>query len=204
MKTVFSFIKTTVYGGILFLIPLTIIIVVLDNIYKKIFKIVSPIAVAVGVEKLGGKIAVILIVVFLLILICFIAGLILKLGFGKKLHNKIEDIALKFIPGYEKLKSETIKKVDENITGKVKNVYDDWNAVIMKFNSEWKIVFIVEESEKGLVTVFEPGSPDFLKGSTKILSDSEIEIIPIDKEKAIRYLKKYGSGTSDFIAEKIN
>ena len=203
MKSLLDFTKTTIYGGVLFLIPLTIIIYIVKDIYNNIYKIVAPIAVSIGVETLLGKLAVIIAVVIIILIICFIAGLIIKFGFAKKFHDKLDNIAITFIPGYKQMKSETIKKVDKKLLDKTVNVYDDWQSVMMKINLEWKIVFIVDENEKGLLTVFEPGSPEFLKGGTKIISKTDITFFPIDKDKAISYLKKYGSGSTELLTGQV-
>ncbi|MCB0726998.1 MAG: hypothetical protein KDD00_06005, partial [Ignavibacteriae bacterium] len=132
--------------------------------------------------------------------ICFLMGLIVKFGFGKRLHDLLDKFALTFIPGYDKMKAEAIKKVDKNLLDKTVNVYDEWKSVIMKLNLEWKIVFIVEENGNGLITIFEPGSPEFLKGGTKIISKSDVIYFHIEKSKAITYLKKYGSGSAELLA----
>lgn len=199
MKSFLNFAKTTVYGGVLFLIPLTIIIYILKDIYTSIYKIVAPIAVSLGVERFFGKLAVIFAVIAVLLLICFIAGLIVRLGFAKRFHDRLDNIAVTFIPGYKQMKTDTIKQVDKKLLDKVVNVYDEWNTVMMKINLEWKIVFIIEENENGFITIFEPGSPDFLKGVTKIISKTDISMFPIDKNKAITYLKKYGTGSTELL-----
>ena len=85
---------------------------------------------------------------------------------------------------------------------KTVNVYDDWGSVMIKLNKEWKIVFIIEESANGLLIIFEPGAPDFLKGSTKIISESDISLFPIDKTKAISFLKKFGSGSAELLTRQ--
>lgn len=202
LKSIIPFLKTTIYGGVLFLVPITIIFYILNDFYKSLYKMVSPIVVSIGVEKIGGKIAVIFIVIFLLMLICFLAGLIVKLGVGKRMNEYIDGLALKFIPGYDKLKAETVKTVDKKVIGKVVNIYDDWQAVFMKYNIEWKIAFIIEESDEGLLTIFEPGSPEFLKGTTKLIAKEDLITIPIETEKAISYLKKYGSVVSELLRQR--
>lgn len=199
MKSFLNFVKTTIYGGILFVIPFTIIIYIFKDIYNNLYKIVAPIAISAGVESFFGKIAVIISVIIVLLLICFLMGLIVKFGFGKRLHDLLDKFALTFIPGYDKMKAEAIKKVDKNLLDKTVNVYDEWKSVIMKLNLEWKIVFIVEENENGLITIFEPGSPEFLKGGTKIISKSDVIFFHIEKSKAITYLKKYGSGSAELL-----
>ncbi|HMQ67756.1 MAG TPA: hypothetical protein PKA90_02430 [Ignavibacteria bacterium] len=202
MRSFLDYAKTTIYGGVLFLIPLTVIIYIVEDIYTSIYKIVAPVAVSVGVERLLGKLAVIIAVIFILLLICFLAGLIVKFGFAKKFHDKLDNIASTFIPGYKQMKTETIKQVDKKLLDKTVNIYDNWQTVMMKINLEWKIVFIVEENDNGFLTIFEPGAPDFLKGGTKIISKSDVSLIEIDKEKAISYLKKYGSGSTELLTGK--
>ena len=180
MRSFFNFAKTTVIGGIIFFIPFTIIVYAIKEINNTLYEIVSPLMISLGITSIGGKILVITSIIFLVLLICFIAGLIVKMRFAKKANSYLDSLALKYIPGYSKLRVDVLKKIDETQIKEEPAFYDRWQAVMIKHGAEWRISFIVEESKEGLLTVFEPASAEIQNGIIKIISKDETESLPIE------------------------
>ncbi len=195
MRSSWKFVRTTVIGGVIFLIPFPIMVYALKEIFGFLFEIVSPAMTALGIQSVVGKIAAILVVAALILIICFIAGLIVKLSFAKKAQTYFDGIALKCIPGYDKLRVDIHKKVNSDAP----NFYDGWKAVFLKYGHEWKIGFIIEETTKGMLTIFEPHTADLLKGELKMILKQDVSLVSIENEKAISYLKNYGKGASELL-----
>lgn len=204
-KTLWDRIKTTIYGGIIFLIPFTVILIVLDKIIGKINASISPLVEKAGVEGFWGAFTVTIFSILIILIICFIAGLIIKLNFTQKFHNKLDNLAIQFIPGYDKLKSEALKKVDTKFGKSEGNIYDSWKAVLLKEENKWSIAFVIDEDKNGFVTLFFPDSPNPMTGKVKIipmvLKDAveKNEIIQIDTSKAFSVMKNYGKDAAEYL-----
>ena len=72
----FTFIKTTVMGGLLFLVPVVFLVFILSEAMDYMLVIAEPMADWIPVDTVGGVALANLIAVVIMILICFIAGLV--------------------------------------------------------------------------------------------------------------------------------
>ena len=70
-----KFLKTTVLGGIVFLVPLVIFIVVLGKAVILVNQLATPIAATFPAQSVGGLAVVHIVALLLLVFICFLAGL---------------------------------------------------------------------------------------------------------------------------------
>ena len=69
------FLKTTVLGGILFLVPILIFIAVIGKALELTNKIATPLAQSLPVDSIGDLALVQILAVAILIAFCFLAGL---------------------------------------------------------------------------------------------------------------------------------
>ena len=65
------FLKTTVLGGILFLVPIIIFIAIIGKALKITNKLATPIAGLLGVDAIAGIAVAQLLAIGILVLICF-------------------------------------------------------------------------------------------------------------------------------------
>src|SRR5688572_22591449 len=116
MKTIGRFIKTTISGGILFMIPVIIIVI----IGKKALDILKPITEPWD-ERLKGEIiwgldGHNLVGVSMLVIVCFLAGLVFQLTPMRRYISILEIKLLSYFPGYlliKSLASEALGDSDE-------------------------------------------------------------------------------------------
>jgi uncharacterized membrane protein len=92
------FLKTTVLGGILFLVPIIIFIAIIGK--------TIPVAGLLVADKFVGVAVAELVAIALLVLICFIAGLAARTPRAKKIVQSLEVNVLQKIPVYELLKTK--------------------------------------------------------------------------------------------------
>lgn len=95
-----QFLKTTVYGGILFLVPIVIFIAIMGKALQITNKLAIPIAGLLGIDKIIGIAFAELLSIGILVLICFIAGLVAKTPRAKKFAQSMETNVLEKIPAY--------------------------------------------------------------------------------------------------------
>ena len=98
MKSILAFLRTTLTGGIIFLLPITLLIIILKKAYELLVKISGPIAQKIPDFFLGLDGSNI-IAILLLLLFCFIGGLFFRSRLIRRWVGKLEDNVLCFLPG---------------------------------------------------------------------------------------------------------
>ena len=147
MKKLVRFIKTTIKGGIWFLIPLVVLMVVLDKAHQISSKIVTPIAHLIPVDSILGLSVPRVLAVVAIVLFCFLAGLLAKTRTARKSIDWLEATLLSNLPGYEFMRS-----IGANLVG----LEDDGNhqVVLARIEEAWQIGFLMETLENGHHAVF--------------------------------------------------
>ena len=107
-----GFLKATIVGGILFLLPLGLIVIVLGHAMRLAAKVAEPISKLLPIEATNPTAVVTLLAIFLLVVISLVAGLIARTNPGHRLMRWFEDSLFGGLPQYQMV-------VDENATLKI-------------------------------------------------------------------------------------
>lgn len=62
-----------------------------------------------GIDKFAGKATLSILVVFVMLLLCFISGLLIKPRRIKQFNKRLEALLLTFIPDYDKARAKIMK-----------------------------------------------------------------------------------------------
>lgn len=192
MTGIFRFIKTTITGGLLFLIPTSLIIIVLSRVIRWLRPLMRPLVTALDVDRPAGMIVLTALCLLTLAFICFIAGLMISLDKSRKIRRAVEEIVLKFLPGFEYL-----KVMAGEVTGT--DSASKWKAGLLADGDAWVIAFIVDEHPNGMTTLFVPESPRADSGNTKIVETASLRFHQIGMREAYLALRHYGAGLGDKI-----
>ncbi len=107
MNAIAQFVRTTIVGGLLFLAPIVVLIVILAKAFDYAKKALSAVVVHIpAVSDLSAGVATALAVV-LVALICFLAGLLARTVPAQHVVDLLESSVLSKIPAYEYLKQES-------------------------------------------------------------------------------------------------
>ena len=192
MKKNVSFVKTTLLGGLIFLLPVVIIVAVLGKAIS-IFMFLSKPIVKLLPNIFIGELAVNEIMSFIImIMLCFLAGLSTRSSTGKSIFTWIDSEVLIFIPGYVFMK------------GYARNISNDDDEktlipVFVKLDDQSLMGFEVEKLENGLVAVYLPGSPDARSGTVAYMTEDRVERLDIDYEAAFKMLRELGRGSKQIV-----
>lgn len=190
MKSISSFLKHIFTGGILFLLPIVLILILLEKAHLMLLKISAPISNRLP-DIIFGFDGSSLIAILLLITICFLGGLLFRLARVKKAVRTLEENILSNIPGYSLIKSLTADAVGEQIDNKMQ-------PVLIKDEETWSIGFLVEENEE-FGTVFKPEPPRGDSGEIKIIPKQSIQKLDISATKVSQIIKSFGKGAVHFV-----
>ena len=185
-----KFLKTTMVGGILFLVPIIIFIAVIGKALELTKKLAAPLSVLIPLDFIGNIAMVNLLALGIVLLICFLAGLAAKSTLARKSVGNLESRVLSKIPVYGLLKSKIDAIVQpEKVEG--------MKPVLARFDDSWQIAFEVERIQGGVVGIYLPGAPDPWSGSVCFVTEDRIQPLELTLLPVLRTLKGLGKGSNE-------
>jgi uncharacterized membrane protein len=196
MKTIANFVRNTLVGGILFLVPIIVLAALLGKAHAVAQKIVKPLADLAPFESVIGLDTPRFFAVLLLVLFCFLAGLFAKTAVARRFGDSLENGVLSRIPGYT-----LVKGMAEGMVGADRSLAKE--VVLARIEDSWQIGFVVERIAPDHAAVFVPGSPDPKSGSVYFMGSDRIKPIDVPMASAIQVLKDVGKNSSRVLGGKL-
>jgi uncharacterized membrane protein len=192
-----EFVKSTVLGGLLVILPLAIFFFALTWIFGLVLSAISPLTnIVMQKSPLQGIVADIL-VVALLIAVCFSVGAIVRTKLGKWLYLFVESNVFLRVPGYSLIK-ETVFQFIGNKKSPFSSV-----ALVQIFGNETLVSgFITDEHKDGTRTVFVPTGPNPTSGNIYHLPSNLVHPVDVSVEDAMRSIISCGAGSSTLISKR--
>lgn len=194
MKKKLEFFKSMLLGGILFFIPLIILIVIVQKAFHIAAVLVIPIIKLLDFTHIFGIGVEIVISIAIILFIIYLGGLISRSPGAKRSVKKMEDALLSKIPGYE-----IIKNVGESFVGFEENT--TITTVLARIEDAWQYGFLIEEIEGEQYVVYIPGAPNPASGSVYILEKSRIKKTNISMKDAMKSLRGLGAGSKNLVKD---
>jgi len=185
-----KFLKTTMVGGILFLVPIIIFIAVIGKALELSKKLAAPLSVLIPLDSIGDIAMVNLLAIGIVLLICFLAGLAAKSTLARNSVGNLESRVLSKIPVYGLLKS----KIDAIVQPEKA---EGMKPVLARFDDSWQIAFEVERIQGGVVAIYLPGAPDPWSGSVCFVAEDRIQPLELTLSPVLRILKGIGKGSNE-------
>ena len=196
MKKILSFIKTTLIGGLFFVIPIVLIIYALEKVIEIFRKLVAPLADNINITIIGGHTFSRILAFIALVLVCLLAGLLAKTKKASQFKNWVDDNILSNIPGYSLLKG-----MGENAAGfGSKNLKE---VVLIDIEEVWQIGFLMERLDDGLNAVFIPGAPNPMSGDVVFVKWDRLKILDITSLNVMKISKKLGIDSKKILEGKM-
>jgi uncharacterized membrane protein len=185
---VFRFIRATLAGGLLFLVPIVVLAVIIEKALAVAHKIVAPLAAELPPAFGFGFGTPRVLAVSLILLSCFLAGVFARTSLARRMVAGLESKVLLNLPGYEFFKSigESVLGVDDG---------QEHDVVIARFDDYWQLGFLVDRLDNGLVTVFIPDAPNPHSGTVVLLTADRVTAANIPMQAALKSLKRLGAGS---------
>jgi uncharacterized membrane protein len=186
-RSALRFLKTTLVGGLVFLVPVLVLVLLVVKVVELSRKVTVPIAAHLPVHPGLALPAADAIVVVVALLACFAGGLLARLSFASRVVRKAETGVLWRVPGYGLIKALT-DSLDKNAAA------TSMRPVLVKSESHAQLAFEVEQLTDGRRVVYIPSSPDTRAGSVLIVNADKIEPVPTTFIAAISSLRAMGRG----------
>lgn len=191
-----QFLKTTVIGGILFLVPVIFFIAVIGKALEITDEMATPLAAVLPVDSIGGLAVVRILAIVILVLICFVAGLAASTVIAKKLVGALEANVLSKLPAYELLKSKSQSILSpEDI--------EEMIPVVARFDDSWQVAFEIERIERGKVVIFVPGAPDPWSGKVSVVTADRITPLHLTIPDVAKMARRLGRGANEALRDRL-
>ena len=182
------FVKTTILGGIVFLAPIVIFAFIIGRAVKYIQPFTAPLTSLLDFGPVVNALIVNLVALAVIILACFVGGMVAKSQFAVEMVNRLESGFLSKIPVYSVLKgtvTSTLKVEDEHAMKPVLAHLDDCS----------QIGFEIERVSGGKVAVFLPGAPEARSGTVCFFTEDRITPVDASFIQTMSVLHGFGKGS---------
>jgi uncharacterized membrane protein len=160
-----EFLKTTIVGGALFLLPVALILAILGHAMLIAIKAAQPVSNAMHFDQVGkiaGASIVTTVAVILLVLVSFAAGMVARTRAGARISAWFEKSFLGGLP-----QNQMVKSVAEGLAH-AEGASDGFKPVPINNEGGWAIGYLLEALDNGWVAVFVPQAPTPLAGNVSI------------------------------------
>jgi uncharacterized membrane protein len=189
MKYAWEFVKNTLVGGLLIVVPIYLAVLLLLKAMQSVMGLVRPLAQLLPAWIPADNILSLLLVLSL----CFLIGLAVRAPIGRALRERLEQSLFERIPGYALFRSLT-----QRLAGESREHV--WQPALAEIEDALVPAFIIEELEDGRFTVFVPSIPTPLAGAVYVLSRDRVHPLDVPFTQAIQTVSRWGSGAKELVA----
>ena len=190
MRALSNFLKTTIVGGIVFLLPVAIILIAVQQLLRVAKRISEPIAAHFPDASLLGVGVRGIIAAAVLVAVAFIAGLIARTSAGRRIKDWVESSLLGGLPQYQMVKSMAAGFAQIESA-------EDLKPALINVEEGWQIGYLLEELDNGWVCVFLPDSPTPMSGATLLLPGIRVRPLDMPMTDAMQLVKRMGLGSAE-------
>lgn len=189
MRRLAEITKTTLLGGVLVVLPLWVSVLLLGKALMGMFALVSPVTAQLPPDMHLRRIAAIAIVV----LVCFVAGVVVRTGPGLRAKNLADRYLLERIPGYT-----LIRGLAGRLTGQATDT--TFAPALIEIEDALVPGFVVEEHPDGRYTVFVPSVPTPAAGTVYIIDRKRVHLVDVPFTTVVAVISKWGAGSRQLLA----
>lgn len=185
-----GFVKATLIGGAVFLLPVGVVIVVFGKL----------LALSLGVARVlhdklfpgyASNVVPLLIAIAILVLIALMAGLFARTRGGQRVFVWLEGAVLARLPVYTLLRQvvHDMSGGAERLSGQA-----DLRVVNVQFDDHAQLGFVVGEKPGKGIVVFLPGAPSALSGSVVIVDIERVTETTFSPQSVLGAMRRLGAG----------
>lgn len=189
-----NFLRTSLMGGFLVVLPMVILFIVFRWIFGFLFDLISPVTRLIMITGTMHEILAGLLALVIILLVCFLIGVAIKTRWGHFTHHSLEDYVLRYAPGYSLIK-ETVMIFLGRKTPPFSKV-----ALVRIFATPTLMTALVtDEHPDGSFTVFVPTAPNPTSGNIYHLRAENVFLVDVPVEEAIRSILGCGAGSTKML-----
>lgn len=187
MKKLRTFLRDTAIGGLLFLVPIFVLIEISRRIWDFFVGLEKNLVTALGFEELSGLASTSILTALLVLFTCVGFGMLARWSLAKQARNWIDsrlDRVFPFYDYYRTLVQQKIKPTDEPARP----------TVLVQRPGGWQPGIVVEEYASGEKVVFVPVSPKTTDGTVLLVKPENVRPSALDEDDLKSVLLDQGKG----------
>ena len=197
-----NFLKTTLLGGVIVILPITILIFAFRWLFGVVSNGIKPLTdlVVRTIPLLSNRydeLIATLIVIFVILGGCFVVGLFIRTRLGQMLYSSLEGGLLIRAPGYKMVK-ETVNQ----FFGRKQSPFSSVALVQIFQNETMVTAFVTDRHGNGTVSVFVPTGPNPTSGFIYHIPEKYVHPVDVPVEDAMRSVISCGAG-SEMLVKKL-
>ncbi len=191
-----NFIRTSMFGGLVVLMPALVFFLVVRWLYRTMTDVIYPVTSFLVERTALQQILADIIVITMILLLCFAIGVFVKTQLGNLIFRGVENATLRHAPGYSMIK-ETVRM----FFGRSRSPFSAV-ALVRPFSSETMMTaFITDEHPDGSYTVFIPTAPNPTSGNIYHLPGERVHIVDVPVDEALRTILSCGIGSTNMVVK---
>lgn len=188
MKKVWDFIKTTAVGGLLVIVPISIILFVVAQLFYGLYAVAQQLLADFGI-RIDDAISMFLLAAFILIGICFLTGLLVQTRLGDAVRMWMSKNIARRIPMYNAIASLTQRFAGLDGTNFAPVEVDLFGS------GTGSIGFLIEVLPDDRCVVFIPSTPVATLGQTYVVGTERITKLDASVADTIASISQWGVDT---------
>jgi len=196
MKNFRQMIRTTLIGGVLFLVPMVVVVAIIGKAIQIMKVAAAPLAKLIPVELFDGLVILEILAVLILILLCLLVGVLARSAWAKKTRQKLDAVLYQLVPGYSVVKGIT-SGIDDS------DHEQSMRPVLVRLDDQLQVAFEVERVADGFVAVFFPGSPDPLSGTLSYVTSDRVKPIDVGFNAVLKLHRHRGTGSAEVLSGQL-
>jgi uncharacterized membrane protein len=193
MKAVSHFLRTTILGGALFLMPIVVLAFVLNKAFDYARRGLKPVAKLIPDQLVSGATMETVLAIGLIVLLCFLAGLFARTVLAQRIMSELESAVLSNVPAYEYL-----KQAGSSMMGLGEMA--EHPVVLAQVGGGWRLGVQTDVAGSGLTAVFLPNSPNTFSGSVVFLAPDKVWPLDVPLRSALNCLEQLGAKGGSFLS----
>jgi len=186
MKTLIDFLRMTLVGGLLVVLPIWVSLLLLIKAIKSALVVLHPLAKLLPQTLVHPNV----VAFCLLVLICFAVGLLIRTKLGQNIGDWLEKHFLGRIPGFS---------IVHGMIRQLAGAKDEqsFEPALVEIEEALVPAFIIEKHPDGQFTVFVSSSPTPMAGAIYILQPERVHPVDVPLRKAMVCVTKWGAGAAE-------
>jgi uncharacterized membrane protein len=188
MKRFLKFIKTTAIGGLLVIVPITIILFVIAQLFYSLYALSQSLVAELGLQ-VNDALIMVGIAVAALLGLCFVTGLVVQTKLGTALRNWLNSNVARRIPMYNAISSLT-----KRFSGLEGNQFAPVE-VDLYGSSARAVGFLIEDLPDDRCAVFIPSAPVATIGNIFVVAKQNVSKLDATVADTLGAISQWGVDT---------
>ena len=193
LQSLYRYLKTTLLGGILVVLPLVGCAYLIGLTLKIVLGVIMPINRLLPIPDLAGIAVIDLLAISIIVVTCFLLGLLVRTAGGRTLGRWFEQSLLYQLPGYRLL-----RRLSRQVAGETEEALGA--PVLVRLGDSRQYGFLVEELPTGEVTVFVPLAPLLYLGTVHLVPAERVTRLSQPLPRVIDRISRFGIGSANIAA----